>query len=144
MVKDIGKIVHSVGLAEKAKAAKRTQFLALLTDPDISDLVKELLNAAVVEEPPNLGDEPKQVPSTGLRAAIIGLIPELQKVFNLNHVLALLEKQNFPFIGSNHKNSVRDALYSLANGKNPMLRVAKPGDPGRGEPNLYEFIGGKP
>jgi hypothetical protein len=138
MVKDIGKIVQSVGLAERAKAAKREQFLTLLNDPDLADLVRDVLAAAANHT------EPERKSATSLRAAIIGLKPELQKAFNLNAVLALLEQQKFPFIGDNHKNSVRDALYGLAKGKNAVLRVAKPGDPGKGEPNLYEFIGGKP
>jgi hypothetical protein len=141
MVKDIGKIVHSVGLVEKAKAAKRAQFLALLEDPDVSDLVREFLDAAVDYATDVL--EKHVPPPSGLRAAIIALSPTLPKTFNLNHVLHLLEAQKFEFIGHNHRNSVRDALYNMSRGENAVLRIAKQGDPGKGEPNLYEFIGGK-
>lgn len=135
-------IVDSVGLAEKAKTAKREQLLALLKDPDNSELVREFVDAAIRQAEESRERVQHISTPTGLKAAILGL-RELPEHFNLNDVLRLLEAKHFAFGRSDHRNAVRDALYNMANGERPVVRVVRRGDMGKGEPNTYEFTGGR-
>ena len=122
------------------KAQKVEQFIALLKDPDIADLVAELTGermSVLVPEHPHNGHVPNSyIPS--VTAAIRALAPHLPRPFTIPVLVDTLKRQSFTF-SRPPLEAVRDAVYFLARGKNPIFSVVEQGTGGK--LSKYEYVG---
>lgn len=115
----------------KRKQEKINAFLLMLEDPDLQELVVGLRNGrSVFIEPP------KHKFAPGLAAAIVALRPQLPKRFTVADVLRLLNAQEFRFNSSDHKFSVRNALFRME--KCAQVRYVQKGKGGR--PSAFAWV----
>ena len=123
------------------KARKVEQFIALLRDPDIADLVTELTREASTEASRNTTATNGHAVSTfspSLTPQIRQLAPALPNRFTVNMLVDLLKRENFKFT-RDPLEAVRDAVYFLARGENRIFEIVEQGR--GGNPSFYEYIG---
>jgi hypothetical protein len=142
--REVGEAQQAKAEVQRVRAEKAAKFTELAGDPDIADVVEDLIDRIMsddIKAHDAATNSSGQVGTqTGLKDAIIGLRPELPIQFGATEILSLLESKNFGFAGKDPKGAVKDALYAMTKSgwPKPLIKLAKRGE--GGQPNLYEFI----
>lgn len=127
--------------AEERRADKVQELNALLQDPDIADYVEKLLGEQSVPHraavPAGNGNGNSQkLQNLTLTPAIRFISPSLPSRFTVDDIAKKMQEDGFDFGGREPRIAVRDAVYVLCRGENPIFRVATVGTGGK--PNIYE------
>ncbi len=129
------------------RAEKHSQFLELLEDPDMRDLVEELgqyLRDNSTPGPIQVVTAPKNGNGNGsivqgrIIPSIRGLYAEIPRSFTNPDLINLLKQHQYDFEGKDEREIVRGAVLYLCKQKNPIFRISKPGKPG--SHNEYEKV----
>lgn len=128
--------------AEERRAEKVQELNALLQDTDIADYVTKLFG-----EPITGTSVPHHAPTNGngqslqnltLTPAIKFIAESLPSRFQVGDVVKKMQDGGFVFGKRDPATAVRDSIYFLCRGENPIFRVAVKGEGGK--PNIYEPV----
>jgi hypothetical protein len=132
--------------AEECRAEKVQELNALLQDPDIADYVAKLFGdtpgsvptkAAPAAPLPTNGNGHK-LGNLTLTPAIKFIAESLPSRFKIPDAVKVMQDGGFDFGKRDPIPAVRDSVYSLCRGSNPIFRVAVKGEGGK--PNIYERV----
>lgn len=129
-----------------AKAEKHSEFLELLEDADVQDLVEEL--GQYLREKPALvttatsgngnGNGNGAIIQGRIIPSIRAIYGEIPRTFTNLDLLNLLKHRHYDFKGQDEGDVVRGAVLYLCKQKNPIFRCSKKGLPG--SLNEYEKV----
>jgi hypothetical protein len=128
--------------AEERRAEKVQELIALMRDPDVADFVAKLFGEPISATPaqpvsPN-GQGLKLPDSLTLTPAIRFIASGITGRFKVSDLAKKLQGGGFDFGERKPETAVRDAVYLLCRGENPIFRVVEEGK--GGQPNIYERI----
>jgi hypothetical protein len=130
--------IEQVLESEQRRAKKVETLLALLRDPELSDVVGRLIDEtprpqAVAAKNGHLALVPGEI-SAALRA--VG--PKLLRGFTIHDAVRVLAEQGYAFTRK-PTDQVRDSLYFLVREDQPIFRVLEAGRAGK--LSTYEYAG---
>jgi hypothetical protein len=125
--------------SEERRAKKVESLIALLRDPEMSEVVDKLFGEApqMPAMPTNGNGHHAQLPK-GMTAAIRAIGPRLPKPFTIHDVVQLLTAEGFEFT-RNPIDMVRDTIYFVVREEGSKFKVIESGRGGR--LSQYEYLG---